>query len=332
MKKIISLALVLTLVLTGCATTEKIDNHEVKQSMTGEFVLKEEGENNKGVIIPYSEDDKISEYITDTLLLDVRKTGYALYPNEDYFRPEYIPVDGKLNVVYLQTKMPKLFAPINDTISVGASVSGCDADTNSINCQIAKAIGSGIQWQRTKDYNNGFIYDVMVSIDGQAQQIWLKARPEVDNFAVVMNDGEGLNVMGIGTGDSNHWSGLSGGPSFGGIFNNSNSSKNESIFSKNEEEYILNSNGHKEVIESGFTDVESNPLSTFAADVDTAAGGAARERAGDGGVGQAPHRSRAGRGARAGGPERRRRRVPQRHARQRLDARPAALQLAGRAA
>ena len=278
MKRIISLALVLTLVLTGCATTtEKIDNHEVKKSMAGEFVIKEDGINNKGVVISYSEDDEISKYITDTLLLDIRDTGYALYPNKDYFRPEYIPVDGKLNVVYLQSEMPKLFAPINNTkkddtikvdntkVPVVVNISGCDGDNESVNCQVAKAIGSGIQWRETKAPEIGFNYDVLVSINGQVTTIWLKQRPEVDNFVVSMSDDSGLNVMGIGAGDSKHSSGLS----FGGLFNKNNTN-NEPVVIVNKEENILNSSGHKEVVESGFTDVKTNPLSTFAADVDTA--------------------------------------------------------------
>ena len=278
MKKIMCLVLALTFVLTGCATTtEKIDNHEVKKSMAGEFVIKEDGINNKGVVISYSEDDEISKYITDTLLLDIRDTGYALYPNKDYFRPEYIPVDGKLNVVYLQSEMPKLFTPINDTkkdstikvdntkVPVGVNISGCDGDNKSANCQVAQAIGSGIQWLKTEAPEIGFNYAVMVSINGEVTTIWLRERPEVDNFAVKMSDDYGLDVMGIGVGDSKHSSGLS----FGGLFNKNNTN-NKPIVITNEEENILNSSGHKEVIESGFTDVETNPLSTFAADVDTA--------------------------------------------------------------
>ena len=41
MKKIICLVLALTFVLTGCGTTtEKIDNHEVKQAMRSEIISK----------------------------------------------------------------------------------------------------------------------------------------------------------------------------------------------------------------------------------------------------------------------------------------------------
>ena len=81
MKKIICLVLALTFVLTGCGTTtttEKIDNHEVKQAMRSEIISKNDKNTNKDIIVPYSQDDEISNYLTTHLFLDIRKSGYAL--------------------------------------------------------------------------------------------------------------------------------------------------------------------------------------------------------------------------------------------------------------
>ena len=92
----------------------------------------------------------------------------------------------------------------------GKDASGVDHASDSEECQVAQAIGSGIEYSLAKDTANGFSYDVMVSINGQSKQIWLKSRPEVDNFNVNMGEDGGLNVMGIGTGDSNQWNNLFG--------------------------------------------------------------------------------------------------------------------------
>lgn len=90
--------------------------------------------------------------------------------------------------------------------------SGCTSITGDTSeaCQIAKAIGSGVEYSDAKDTTNGYSYDVMVTIDGKSVQLWLKSRPEVDNFNVQMDDDGGLNVMGIGTGDANQWNNLFG--------------------------------------------------------------------------------------------------------------------------
>ena len=64
-------------------------------------------------------------------------------------------------------------------------------DSNSEECQVAKAIGSGVEYNLAKDTNNGYSYDVLVSIDGKSTQIWLKSRPEVDNFKVNMGEDGG---------------------------------------------------------------------------------------------------------------------------------------------
>lgn len=106
---------------------------------------------------------------------------------------------------------PAFAAETFDNSSKG--VSACQNGTNqagddSLNCQVAKAIGNGIEWQATKNSNDGFTYDVMVTLNGRSEQIWLKSRPEVDNFNVQMSDEGSLNVMGIGTGDSNQWNNL----------------------------------------------------------------------------------------------------------------------------
>lgn len=97
-----------------------------------------------------------------------------------------------------------------------AETSGCGKipDSNkeftSEACDVAKAIGSGVEYNTTKDTANGYSYDVMVNIAGKSTQIWLKSRPEVDNFKVNMSEDGGLDVMGIGTGDSNQWNNLFG--------------------------------------------------------------------------------------------------------------------------
>ena len=95
------------------------------------------------------------------------------------------------------------------------AVSGCGAKATGGNysdaeCDVAKAIGNGIAYSDSKDVDKGYSYDVMVSIGGVSKQIWLKSRPEVDNFNVNMGADGGLDVMGIGTGDSNQWNNLFG--------------------------------------------------------------------------------------------------------------------------
>ena len=92
-----------------------------------------------------------------------------------------------------------------------ATTSTCDkVKSDSEECQVAQAIGAGIDYSLAKDPAKGYAYDVMVSINGVSKQIWLKERPEVDNFNVNMTEEGGLNVMGIGTGDSNQWNNLFG--------------------------------------------------------------------------------------------------------------------------
>lgn len=102
-----------------------------------------------------------------------------------------------------------------------ALVSGCgqviDPNTGKVvgtykeadsQCQVAKAIGNNVDYVMTKDDQHQ--YDVLVSINGQSTTIWLKSRPEVDNFKVNMGSDGSLDVMGIGTGDSNQWNNLFG--------------------------------------------------------------------------------------------------------------------------
>lgn len=95
-----------------------------------------------------------------------------------------------------------------------AAEAKCDptnANDTSPECQVAKAIGAGVEFMNTdKATANaaGYMYDTMVSIDGKPTQIWLKSRPEVDNFSVGMTTDGSLNVQGIGTGDSNQWNNL----------------------------------------------------------------------------------------------------------------------------
>ena len=90
----------------------------------------------------------------------------------------------------------------------------------------------------------------------------METRPTVDNFSVSMTTDGSLNVMGIGTGDSKSsslFNGISGMAS--SVFSSENSLVSEAPFNTSE---------YKKVEESGFLSVKTSPLSTFAADVDTA--------------------------------------------------------------
>ena len=268
MKKIICLVLALTFVLTGCGTTtEKIDNHEVKQAMRSEIISKNDKNTNKDIIVPYSQDDEISNYLTTHLFLDIRKSGYALYPSGKYFNPEYVPTDEGIKIVYLKSEMPKLSVKEAIGLIDGASISECENGQNTVECQVAKAIGSGVEFlnaDKTTANAYGYMYDIMVSIDGKPTQIWLKSRPQVDNFFVSMNSNSSLDIMGIGSGDSLSVQGIGPGNSnsFGGVFNGFNSVEDGRT--------LLNTSEYKKVSESGFLSVKTSPLSTFAADVDTA--------------------------------------------------------------
>lgn len=105
-------------------------------------------------------------------------------------------------------------APVDPTL--GSTYSAvCDAThpETSIECQLAKALGNGVSvMYAAKDaaVNAGYAYDVQVAINGKTYTVWLKSRPEVDNFNVNMGQDGQLNVMGIGTGDSNQWNNLFG--------------------------------------------------------------------------------------------------------------------------
>ena len=267
MKKIICLVLALTFVLTGCGTTtEKIDNHEVKQAMSSNAISETKSENeNKGAIFKYSEEDEISEYLLNNLQLDIREDGYALYPTKNYFRAEYVEVDGTLKTVYLKPQISEYDEYIGTPSSInkeGTFISSCQNSTtdNSIECQVAKAIGNGIKFSLSK--KAGFNYDCIVATNYGTYTIWIETRPTVDNFSVSMTTDGSLNVMGIGTGDSKSsslFSGISGMAS--NVFSSQDSLVSEAPFNTSE---------YKKVEESGFLSVKTSPLSTFAADVDTA--------------------------------------------------------------
>jgi len=88
-----------------------------------------------------------------------------------------------------------------------AETSACTGTADvSAKCDVAKALGSGIDYAVAKDATHN--YDVLVSIGGTSTQIWLKTRPTVDNMKVKMKDDGSLDVMGLGTGDSNQWNNL----------------------------------------------------------------------------------------------------------------------------
>lgn len=91
----------------------------------------------------------------------------------------------------------------------------CDAthDEKTPECQLAKALGNGVEAMyaaKESAVAAGYAYDVQVAVNGKTYTVWLKSRPEVDNFNVNMGQDGQLNVMGIGTGDSNQWNNLFG--------------------------------------------------------------------------------------------------------------------------
>ena len=101
-------------------------------------------------------------------------------------------------------------APVAAAGFTANGTSGCSSTNTAEECQVAKAIGNGVEYAIAKG-TEGYAYDVQVKApDGTDAVIWLKSRPEVDNFSVGMtNDGQ-LNVQGIGTGDANQWNNLFG--------------------------------------------------------------------------------------------------------------------------
>lgn len=300
MKKIMSLVLATTFILTGCSTTSNISNSPANiptiniPTVDDNQVEIIQISNYNDMVVEYSTNDVISKMLIDKGHFGIRDNGYALYPNRDYIYPEYLIIDGTLQVVYLKSSLGakydnraaySTYINNNDGYIEGVfGVSGCsnNSNDNSIACQIAKAIGSGIEFSTadaTTSKAAGYIYDVMVAIDGKSYQIWLKARPQVDNFHVDMGTDGGLNVMGIGSGDSNSNS-LS--DIFGGIINNKPSHvptapsapsvniPTVNVPPVNNMPVGNNTSEFKEVEESGFIHVLDAPLSTFAADVDTA--------------------------------------------------------------
>lgn len=88
-----------------------------------------------------------------------------------------------------------------------AATSGCN-NPQSVDCQVAKALGNGVEYSLAKDTAAGFSYDILVKIDGQSNKIWLKERPKVDDVSVQMQEDGTLDIYGIGSGDSNQWNNL----------------------------------------------------------------------------------------------------------------------------
>ena len=206
MKKIICIMLSLTFLLTGCSSNIKpvVKNPDKpKVENTDQYVkdVKDNTEinNYKDVVIDYSDKDEKVVALKD-MGYDLKETGYALYPNNDYFYPEYINLNGKLEVVYLpKTVLAQRLENWDSNVDNFAYTSGSYAGGSSL---------SGL-------------------LVGSMAMDSIAAAPEAE-MAV---PSEGFV------------------PIIGGN---------------------LNTSEYNDVKESGFLSVKTNPLSTFAADVDTA--------------------------------------------------------------
>ena len=129
MKKIMSLILATTFILTGCSTTSNVSNTPTlgpaiespvvdTSTIDKKPVEKLEVSNYKNMVVEYSSDDIISEMLIDKGHFDVRDVGYALYPNSDYLYPEYLIVDGVLQVVYLKSSLSSLYNASSKSILI----------------------------------------------------------------------------------------------------------------------------------------------------------------------------------------------------------------------
>ena len=192
MKRLICILLSLTFVLTGCANNNTTnpgekDFKDYVDNVKGDSDIKEVNKE----IIEYSSTDEAAKALED-MGYDIKKSGYATYPTSDYFYPEYIYHNGKIEVIYL----PKTV--------------------------IQKALENGFDW----------------------------------SGSLAGTKSEGLVVNGINS-TSTSFDAMPAAPgmSYGGGFI---------------EPSEFNTSEYSNVNESGFLSVKTSPLSTFAADVDTA--------------------------------------------------------------
>lgn len=199
MKKALCMLLSLTFLLTGCASTVDpvVDKPVVEHAnLPIQSVIDNEVNKNKDIIIDYSKDDENIKAL-EKLGYHMEGHKYALYPNNDYFYPEYLNVDGNLRVIYLSRKT------ITDNLG---------------------NVGYDLEIDGLKNYG------VAASTSGAIVNMVPQVEMAVDSLAP---------------------SGILGGISF-------------------DDGMEFNTSEFKDVQESNFLSVKTNPLSTFAADVDTA--------------------------------------------------------------
>jgi len=210
MKKILCIMLSLTFLLTGCASDVKpvVEKPDVPKVENTDQYVKDVKDNTdinnyKDVVIDYSDKDEKVVALKD-MGYDLKETGYALYPNNDYFYPEYINLNGKLEVVYL----PKTV--------LAQKLENWDNDMDNFVANGAYGGSSSVSGL----FNKGGVAMDSMAVAPEAEMV-------VDSFAPT---GGFLPVIGEN----------------------------------------LNTSEYNNVEESNFLSVKTSPLSTFAADVDTA--------------------------------------------------------------
>lgn len=191
-------------------------------------------------IIKYSEKDDVIKVLSDKGYN--MKNGYAVYPNADYFYPEYIQTEEGLKVVFLSQKT--LF------------------DTN------------GKQEDKNYYTDMGFYFtdmDLMMSFNSVKGDICQEYSP-IDSIFGAISDAVGSKTEGSSS-VMPSWN-ADGNVSLGEAQENISSAPSEIVMPGGEYFYYepknFNTSEFKEVEESNYLNVLTSPLSTFAADVDTA--------------------------------------------------------------
>lgn len=173
-------------------------------------------------IIKYSEGDEIIKFLSDRGY-DMKK-GYALYPNEDYFYPEYVQTEEGLKVIFLTQKT--LF-----------------------------------NTDGRRDYYSD---DMLMTFNSTKADLYSAYSPGLDIFGAIAGAVESV------TGSTSDIM-----PSWSSNLADAQAPM-ESEMSMPGGEYFyyepqdFNTSEFKEVEESNYLNVLTSPLSTFAADVDTA--------------------------------------------------------------
>ena len=184
-------------------------------------------------IIKYSEKDEVIKVLSDKGYN--MKKGYAVYPNEDYFYPEYVQTEEGLKVVFLSQKT--LF------------------DTNG----------------KQEDRNYYSDMDLMMNFSSVKGDMYKAYSPTNSIFGAI--SGAVGAITGGSSGIIPSWN-ADGNASLGEAQGNISSAPSEMVMPGGEYFYYepedFNTSEFKEVEESNYLNVLTSPLSTFAADVDTA--------------------------------------------------------------